>query len=341
MAPAVVPASPALRAAVIQCVNQPAASLEVQQAAIQVFRLTSVPHEASNFISRFQTFKERISLYAYKRVLFAHRAEMLSCGCFWTVPAPCKSALPHTLYSWRTPSPLNWPSWLLSYQRRRINKSGASWCPTLSTFCPQLSQRQQSMLKTLVAAYLFSKLWLSGVSCFTAQCNFIFSPPRLRQMIRDAMQDNKIGNIMDPTKFSRNYKMGSVEGNVIFEGNSYLPKEAMLEMTLRAFGYDIDMMEVNIFIVSSLSCVLIYFLEVATLKKNLCHLNRLAWRAQDLSPQWKPCLERTDSSPTLPWRQCTLCQKTCRSQSARSCRKSCLLWGGIGWGYTEQFLLSK
>lgn len=119
-------------------------------------------------------------------------------------------------------------------------------------------------------------------------------------MIRDAMQDNKIGNIMDPTRFSRNYKMGSVEGNVIFEGNSYLPKEAMLEMTLRAFGYDIDMMEVNIFIVSSLSCVFIYFFEVATLKKNLCHLDRLAWRAQDLSPQWKPCLEGTDSSPTLP-----------------------------------------
>lgn len=47
MAPAVVPASPALRAAVIQCVNQPAASLAVQQAAIQVYRLTPVPEEAS------------------------------------------------------------------------------------------------------------------------------------------------------------------------------------------------------------------------------------------------------------------------------------------------------
>lgn len=111
-------------------------------------------------------------------------------------------------------------------------------------------------------------------------------------MIRDAMQDNKIGNIMDPTKFSRNYKMGSVEGNVIFEGNSYLPKEAMLEMTLRAFGYDIDMMEVNIFIVSSLSCVSIYFLEVATLKKKIC-VTSTDWhgghriRAHSGSPVWK------------------------------------------------------
>lgn len=64
-------------------------------------------------------------------------------------------------------------------------------------------------------------------------------------MIRDVLQGNEIGPVMDVTKFSRNYQMGSLEGNVIFEGNSYLPKEAMLEMTLRAFGYDIDMMEVK------------------------------------------------------------------------------------------------
>lgn len=59
---------------------------------------------------------------------------------------------------------------------------------------------------------------------------------------------------MDPTQFSRNYKMGSLEGNMIFEGNSYLPKEMMLEMTLKAFGFDIDMLEVNIFISFLLHC---------------------------------------------------------------------------------------
>lgn len=66
-------------------------------------------------------------------------------------------------------------------------------------------------------------------------------------MIGDALQDKEIGPIMDPTKFSRNYKMGSLEGNLIFEGTSYLPKEVMLEMTLKAFGYDIEMLEVKIF----------------------------------------------------------------------------------------------
>ena len=45
MAPAVVPASPALRNAVIQCVKQPAASQTVQQAAIQVYRQVPVSEE--------------------------------------------------------------------------------------------------------------------------------------------------------------------------------------------------------------------------------------------------------------------------------------------------------
>lgn len=45
MAEAVGAASPALKSAVIQCINQVAASTEVQQAAIQVFRLTAIPQE--------------------------------------------------------------------------------------------------------------------------------------------------------------------------------------------------------------------------------------------------------------------------------------------------------
>ena len=73
----------------------------------------------------------------------------------------------------------------------------------------------------------------------------IFLSHRLRHKILDALQGNEIGATMDPTKCARNYKLGSVEGNMIFEGTSYLPKEVMLEMTLKAFGYEMDMMEVN------------------------------------------------------------------------------------------------
>ena len=43
--------SPALKTAVIQCVNLPTADTSVQQAAIQVFRLTTVPEEVGTFIT--------------------------------------------------------------------------------------------------------------------------------------------------------------------------------------------------------------------------------------------------------------------------------------------------
>lgn len=64
MAPAMMSAGPVLRSSVIQCVNQPAASQEVQQAAVQVFRLVSVPHEASGIVFhfRFQISSELLQL---------------------------------------------------------------------------------------------------------------------------------------------------------------------------------------------------------------------------------------------------------------------------------------
>lgn len=49
MAEAMGGAGPALTTAVIQCVNQPGVSTAVQQAAIQVFRLTAVPEEVGTF----------------------------------------------------------------------------------------------------------------------------------------------------------------------------------------------------------------------------------------------------------------------------------------------------
>lgn len=49
---------------------------------------------------------------------------------------------------------------------------------------------------------------------------------------------------MDPTRFSRNYKTSYLEGNMIFEKEDKLPKEIILEMTLDAFGFDQEMIEV-------------------------------------------------------------------------------------------------
>lgn len=69
---------------------------------------------------------------------------------------------------------------------------------------------------------------------------------RIRDKIYEAMKNTAIEPIINPTKFSGNYKLGSLESNMIFDRSSYLPKEVMLDMTLKAFGFEIDMMEVRI-----------------------------------------------------------------------------------------------
>ncbi|XP_076612758.1 apolipoprotein Bb, tandem duplicate 1 [Chaetodon auriga] len=183
MAPAVITASPALRAAVIQCVNQPAASPAVQQAAIQVYRLTAVPEEGREILMQVlldsaNPMQKRIAAY---------------------------------LVLMKDPQPTE-----------------------INQLTDVLINEQDKQVKSFVISHITNIL--SSTEPETQD---------LRQKIGDALQGNEIGTIMDPTKFSRNYKFGSVEGNMIFEGTSYLPKEVMLEMTLKAFGYDIDMMEIG------------------------------------------------------------------------------------------------
>ncbi|XP_069371734.1 apolipoprotein B-100-like [Paralichthys olivaceus] len=181
MAPAMSPASPALRATVMQCVNQPEASLAVQQAAIQVFRLIPVPEEGREILM-----------------------QVLLDG-----TSPLQKRLAAYLVLMKNPQPSE-----------------------LFQLADALPIEQDQQAKSFVISHITNIL--STTEPETKQ---------LRQKIRDALQGNEIGSVMDPTKFSRNYKIGSVEGNMIFEGTSYLPKEVMLEMTLKAFGYDMDMIE--------------------------------------------------------------------------------------------------
>ncbi|XP_071776893.1 apolipoprotein B-100-like [Centroberyx gerrardi] len=176
-------AGPALRAAVIQCVNQPAASLAVQQAAIQVYRLTPVPEEG-------------------REILMQVLLDSAS---------PLQKRVAAYLVLMKDPQPSE-----------------------LAQLVAALPSEQDQQAKSFVISHITNIL--SSTDPETQE---------LRQKILEALQGNEIGTVMDPIKFSRNYKMGSVEGNMIFEGTSYLPKEVMLEMTLKAFGYDIDMMEIG------------------------------------------------------------------------------------------------
>ncbi|XP_077443504.1 apolipoprotein Bb, tandem duplicate 1 [Stigmatopora argus] len=183
MAPAIVPASPALRASLLQCMNQPDASLEVQQAAIQVYRLTPISDEGREVLIQVvldsaSPLQKRIAAY----LVFMKN--------------PLTSELVRLVTALLTEGDEQFKSFVVSHITNILSSSE-----------PKTKE--------------------------------------LRERLSDAFQSNEIGPIMDPMKFSRNYRIGSVEGNMIFEGSSYLPKEAMLEMTLRAFGFDIDMMEIG------------------------------------------------------------------------------------------------
>uniref|UniRef100_A0A3B3XCX2 Vitellogenin domain-containing protein n=1 Tax=Poecilia mexicana TaxID=48701 RepID=A0A3B3XCX2_9TELE len=183
MAPAVIPVSPALRTAVIQCVKEPAASQIVQQAAIQVYRQIPVPDETRDvfmevLLDNSNPVQERIAAY---------------------------------LIIMKGPQPSE-----------------------LTQLINALSSEANQQFRSFVISHI------TNIQSSTEP-----ETEDLRRKIQDALQGNEIGPTMDPIKFSRNYKIGSVQGNMIFEGVSYLPKEVMLEMTLRAFGFEIDMMEIG------------------------------------------------------------------------------------------------
>uniref|UniRef100_A0A674MR38 Apolipoprotein Bb, tandem duplicate 2 n=1 Tax=Takifugu rubripes TaxID=31033 RepID=A0A674MR38_TAKRU len=184
MAPAVIPASPALRIAVLECVNHPAVDPLVQQAAIQAYRLTLVPEEA-------------------------------------------RGALLRVLMDSSSPVQKRVAAYLMLMKDFRPTELG----PLLSV----LGTEENPQFRSYVESHL------SNIVSSTEP-----EKKELRHKIRNLLLVNEISPIIHPTKFSRNYKMGSVEGNMIFEGDSFLPKEVMLEMTLKAFGFDIDMLEIGI-----------------------------------------------------------------------------------------------
>ena len=73
----------------------------------------------------------------------------------------------------------------------------------------------------------------------------------MAKKILDVMGENDVTTDFDYTK-SRNYKIETganymqtdMRGNMVFDPTSQLPREVMLEMTLNAFGYSMDMWEV-------------------------------------------------------------------------------------------------
>ncbi|XP_030627114.1 apolipoprotein B-100 [Chanos chanos] len=106
-----------------------------------------------------------------------------------------------------------------------------------------LTQEQNAQVKAFVASHVY---------------NIIHSKDpetqELGKTINEVMQENEVTTHSDYTESSRNYKMDAsmggmstgMQGNIIFDPSSLLPREVMLETTLKAFGYNLDMWELGL-----------------------------------------------------------------------------------------------
>ncbi|KAM6915749.1 apolipoprotein B-100-like [Xenentodon cancila] len=101
-----------------------------------------------------------------------------------------------------------------------------------------LTQEQNMQIKAFVSSHIYNII--SSTNSETKD---------LRERITAALQDTDVATHSDYTTKSGNYKLdmeyGRMQGNVIFDPSNQLPREVLLETTLEAFGYSMDIWEVG------------------------------------------------------------------------------------------------
>uniref|UniRef100_A0AAX7U3W8 Vitellogenin domain-containing protein n=1 Tax=Astatotilapia calliptera TaxID=8154 RepID=A0AAX7U3W8_ASTCA len=105
-----------------------------------------------------------------------------------------------------------------------------------------LNQEQNEQIRAFVSSHIYNII--SSTDSETK---------KLGEKIMDALQDTEVSTHSDYTTKSRNYELGmahesmaaKIQGNVIFDPSSTLPREVLLETTLNAFGYSMDIWEVG------------------------------------------------------------------------------------------------
>ncbi|XP_029352750.1 apolipoprotein B-100-like [Echeneis naucrates] len=105
-----------------------------------------------------------------------------------------------------------------------------------------LVQGQNMQVKAFVTSHIYNIIYSTDSET-----------QKLGKRIMDALQDIDVVTHNDYTTMSRHYKLGvahdrmlaGIQGNVIFDPSNQLPREVLLEMTLGAFGYSMDIWEVG------------------------------------------------------------------------------------------------
>ncbi|XP_040920076.1 apolipoprotein B-100-like [Toxotes jaculatrix] len=105
-----------------------------------------------------------------------------------------------------------------------------------------LRQEQNVQVKSFVSSHVYNIITSTDSET-----------QRLGQKVMDALHGTDVATHNDYTTKSRNYKLGmahesmqaAIQGNVIFDPSSQLPREVLLETTLKAFGFSMDIWEVG------------------------------------------------------------------------------------------------
>ncbi|CAJ1077019.1 apolipoprotein B-100-like [Xyrichtys novacula] len=68
---------------------------------------------------------------------------------------------------------------------------------------------------------------------------------KLGRKIVDALEDTEVTAHSEFTTKSGNFKLSGIQGNIIFDPSSQMPRELLLETTLKAFGFNMDVWEIG------------------------------------------------------------------------------------------------
>ncbi|XP_029281256.1 apolipoprotein B-100-like [Cottoperca gobio] len=105
-----------------------------------------------------------------------------------------------------------------------------------------LNQEQNMQIKSFVTSHIYNIITSTDSET-----------QKLGQKIMEALQDTDVATHSDYITKSRNYKLGmahesiqaAIQGNMIFDASSQLPREMLLETTLKAFGFNMDLWEIG------------------------------------------------------------------------------------------------
>ncbi|XP_045142529.1 apolipoprotein B-100 [Echinops telfairi] len=119
----------------------------------------------------------------------------------------------------------------------------------ISRIARLLPREQNEHVKNFVATHIANILNSEDLSI-----------QHLKMLVEEALKGSQLPTIADFRKYSRNYQLSKsvslpslgpvstkIEGNLIFDPNSYLPKESMLKTTLTVFGFSaLDLFEIGV-----------------------------------------------------------------------------------------------